>query len=177
MTGSETTQSPAAAPVAKQRTTAAEYLSHQAAEAVQANQKIEVLDKIRTSNMIFSGQKLLHRLALLKQNFQFGLPIKEESVSLPDDTIQFDCKTETHHHHAPATAQAAGMGTLAKLAATAMLASGVGAPLSIAAWNLPEILKALNPPAQITQPAATGDIWSQYDLVVGPPKASEKELP
>lgn len=80
-----------------------------------------------------------------------------------------------HHHHeapAPTPAPAAGRG-LARLAAAA-LATAIGGPLGIAAYQLPDILAALDPPAnpappsQPAQPAPV-DVNTLFDLYVGPP--------
>lgn len=67
---------------------------------------------------------------------------------------------------------------IARVLGAGLIASGVAAPLGIAAWKLPEILAAMRPTAPVVQPqppATAGDIWSQYELVVGPPKKDDPQ--
>lgn len=80
--------------------------------------------------------------------------------------MRIDSDDIHQHYHMQPQAQASGMGSLAKIATAGLMATGVGAPLGIAAWNLPEIIKAFNPPA-VTQPAFDPN---DFDLMVGPPK-------
>lgn len=112
-----------------------EYLQRQSAESVQANQKMEVLDKIRTSNMIFRGQKQLQQLVELKNRLLFGSK-EVDAVPLPDDTIQFDCKTEHHHHAIPPVSP---ISSLLKIGlGAAAIGTGIGVPFA-----LPSILSGI----------------------------------
>lgn len=90
-----------------------------------------------------------------------------------DDDMRVDSDNVTYNY--VEQPKASPWEPLARLAGAALLATGIGGPLGIAAWNLPEILRALNPRPQpsATQQNVQPDIWSQYELVVGRPKAGE----
>lgn len=85
--------------------------------------------------------------------------------------------TMHHHYAAPpvvaqplpqAVAPKPATSTLAKWALPAALAAaGIGGPL---AWKLPEIVSAF-------APKPSGDIFDEYDLVVGPPKEESTGTP
>jgi hypothetical protein len=89
-------------------------------------------------------------------------PASEEEMRVDSDNVV------THNHYYE---QHKSLSPLLKLAGMALLASGLGAPLGIAAWKLPDIIEALT---SKTQPAQQ-DIWSQYELRVGRPKPGEIE--
>ena len=65
----------------------------------------------------------------------------------------------------PATPQAVASTVGKWLLPAAVIAAGVGAPL---AWKLPEIVSSF-------APKPSGDIFDQFDLVVGGPKEEPKE--
>lgn len=95
--------------------------------------------------------------------------LKEHGASVAEDggdEMRIDSDDVHYHYHQP---KPDTLTPLLKLAGAALIASGVGAPLGIAAWKLPDILQALRPVEQ-----QGGDIWSQYDLVVGRPQHAEK---
>lgn len=80
-----------------------------------------------------------------------------------------------HYHYENPKPAGNGMGALSKLAGAALIASGIGIPAGIAAWNLPEIIKAFSPAEKPGDaPPAVTDIWSEYELVVGKPKGSDE---
>jgi hypothetical protein len=89
-------------------------------------------------------------------------PASEEEMRVDSDNVV------THNHYYE---QRNSLSPLWKLAGTALLASGFGAPLGIAAWKLPEIIEALTSKTQPVQQ----DIWSQYELKVGRPNPGEIE--
>jgi hypothetical protein len=125
---------------------------------------------------LLQGQRrasLVNRLVQLTQDRMFGL--RGEPVMNHDDMIQID--SPTTHHHYPSTPSATG--SVAKLAAWGLLASGVAAPLSVAVWKLPEIVSALRTAepsraATSSRPSepsrvATDVPTTDFDLYVGPP--------
>lgn len=137
MTGSAATDQNARPP----RTPETHY-KWQSADAQGANQALEILDKVRTSNMIFRGQKQLHRLVELKNRFLFGKEAVDE-VTLPEDDVRINCP-EIHNHYTAPEAKPADV-AVEKSAGAAAVVPSVVAPASPAspATAKPSILPSL----------------------------------
>ena len=118
------------------------------------------------ATQVAQGQRratLVNRLVELTQNKSFGLK-GVPRVTDPDDIRVGSPETVTNNYsHAAPSA-------LGPLLAAAALATGIGAPLAIAAWNLPSIVSAMNPPKTVVTPATPGDGNTKYRLRLGRPE-------
>lgn len=123
--------------------------------------KVRLVDKLQTQQMIHRGQKLLHRLVVLKNNKLFG---RSDKVSDPDDNISIDSPVTNHYE--------SGLGKMA--VGAGMLALGIGIPYG--AWLFASgakdaIVKPSDPPAvsvpvEKPQPR-TGVKMKNYSLRLG----------
>lgn len=143
-------------------------------EALSHFQKANLANNLR---LMADNQTVLDRAnkraELFFQREAAMLGIDHNNAKTDDMKIAID-SPETHNHFhgqpesAPATA-ATAMSPLMKLAAVGLLASGVGIPAGIAAWNLPAILA----PAAQAAPAAKS-LLQDYDLLVGDGKQASE---
>lgn len=92
---------------------------------------------------------------------------KASTMPAEDETAYIDSPVTNYYQAAKPSA----LGTLAK---TALIAAGIGGPIAMGLWKLPEIIAALNPPkpsvsTTVVQPKTSGDGNTKYRLRLGKP--------
>lgn len=161
MSGSATTSPDApTTPAEPHRRTPAEQWAWQAADSQGAHQQLEILDEVRTSNMIFRGQKQLQQLVDLKNRLLFG---KEavDAVAIPEDNIKINCP-EIYNNYPPKPGEGTGtppttpvspdIAKVAKPLISLATAFALGGPIGLGLASIPVISNWLKPPA-VAKPA------------------------
>lgn len=138
-------------------------------EALSHFQKVNLANQLRmmadNQNCLDQSKRrakvfLDHEAAMLGQATRFKDDGEDMKIAIDSP------ETHNHHYHGqpaapqtPTPASGSVMSPMMKLAAVGLMASGVGIPAGIAAWNLPALL---------AKPAASS-LLQDYDLFVGSP--------
>ncbi|MBS0202807.1 MAG: hypothetical protein JSS49_07915 [Planctomycetes bacterium] len=144
-------------------------------EALDHFQKVNLANAMR---LMADNQSCLdqsNRRARAFLNHELSMMGQPPDMAKDDEmNIAIDSPTTHNHYHQPPDGQpqaaTSALSPLMKLAAVGLIASGVGIPAGIAAWNLPALLSA--------KPAASS-LLQDYDLLVGapPPAAKPTQTP
>lgn len=118
-----------------------QHYQWQSADAQGANQQLEILDKVRTSNMLFRGQKQLSQLVELRNRILYGKDAVD-AVTIPEDDTRINCP-EIHNHYGDKAAAAPVASGVASSLLPSLLKIGVGAALAGTGIGLPFALPSI----------------------------------